>query len=168
MKLQLLQPRTGVRSSPLSSALALCRPTPANIAISSAAVKLRFNSLKQTIPFLYHKRADKNNTHGKRCTYSVFMIAPAAMEHTGAQQLVIVDKSPYHSLTFANEESADTNRARQSRRAVECTIRICNMKEDVERGLGFTKAQTISKQWCHCFAGTRKRRRNPSVGETSP
>jgi hypothetical protein len=40
-----------VRSRPLSSALALCKPTPANIAISSAAVKLRINSLKQTIPF---------------------------------------------------------------------------------------------------------------------
>src|SRR5205814_4245054 len=53
--------RTGVRSRPLSSALALCRPTPANIAISSAAVKLRINSLKQTIPFLYHKRGNKNN-----------------------------------------------------------------------------------------------------------
>src|SRR5579859_3822660 len=61
MKLQLLQPRTGVRSRPLSSALALCRVPPANRAINSAALKLRVHSLTRIIPSLYHSRRDENN-----------------------------------------------------------------------------------------------------------
>src|ERR1035437_7896434 len=74
-KLQLLQPRTGVRSRPLSSALALCRIPPANNAISSTALKLCVHSLNKIIPFLYHKRGDKNN-YGmwKRCHITVFVI----------------------------------------------------------------------------------------------
>jgi len=78
-KLQLLQPRTGVRSRPLSSALALCRIPPANNAISSTALKLCVHSLNKIIPSLYHKRGDKNN-YGmwKRWHITVFVIAPAA------------------------------------------------------------------------------------------
>src|SRR5579864_8403259 len=70
MKLQLLQPRTGVRSRPLSSAVALGR-APANNAISSAAVKLCVDSLEKVIGFLYHKRVAKTITHVRavRCTY---------------------------------------------------------------------------------------------------
>ena len=39
MKLQLLQPRTGVRSRPFSSALALCKIAPANNAINNVALR---------------------------------------------------------------------------------------------------------------------------------
>src|SRR6185437_9632044 len=67
MKLQLLQPRTGVRSRPLSSALALCSAPPANNAISSAALELRVHTLEKIIPFLYHNRGYKNNYVCKLC-----------------------------------------------------------------------------------------------------
>ena len=60
MKLQLLHPRTGVRSRPLSSAPALGSVPPANNAINNAAFKTCVQSLKKIIRFLYHMQRYEN------------------------------------------------------------------------------------------------------------